>query len=166
MRTYSRHVARSIDSPFASNEQVRRKMQTQPRSATVPELALRRALHRLGYRYRVDVRPVPTLNRRADLVFTRAKVAVFVDGCFWHGCPQHGKTPSANSWYWPGKISSNVARDRDTDERLRAAGWTVLRIWEHVLVDTAAQEVAAAVSCRPLPDMAAGMTLGRHAPKA
>jgi DNA mismatch endonuclease (patch repair protein) len=99
---------------------------------TGPEVALRRALWRIGYRYRLDARPLQGLNRRADLVFRSQRVAVFVDGCFWHGCPQHGRrTHEVNSWYWPVKIQRNRLRDADTDEQLRQAGWTVVRIWEH-----------------------------------
>lgn len=103
---------------------------------TRPEVALRRALWRIGYRYRLDVRPLQGFNRRADLVFRSQRVAVFVDGCFWHGCPQHGRrTHEVNSWYWPVKIQGNRLRDADTDEQLRRAGWTVVRIWEHESVE-------------------------------
>lgn len=107
-------------------------MSTLPRRDTAPELALRRELHRLGLRYYVHRRPIPDLRREADIVFPRAKVAVFVDGCFWHGCPEHGqKRFQVNGWYWPEKIVRNQARDRDTDDCLRHADWTPLRIWEH-----------------------------------
>lgn len=76
--------------------------------------------------------PVPNLRRKADVVFTRARVAVFIDGCFWHGCPEHGRsTFNHNADYWPSKISKNISRDKDTNEQLRSAGWTVLRFWEH-----------------------------------
>jgi len=106
-------------------------MQRQSRRDTVPELALRRAVWRRGLRYRVDVAPIRGARRRADLVFTRAKVAVYVDGCFWHRCPQHATTPKANRAWWIEKLDANVARDRDTDRRLDEAGWIALRIWEH-----------------------------------
>lgn len=112
------------------------------RRDTRPEMAVRRAVHRLGLRYRVDFRPLPGLNRRADLVFTRAKVAVFVDGCYWHGCPQHGTTARTNASYWGPKISRNRERDLDTDRQLAAAGWEVVRIWEHDNSDIAASRVA------------------------
>lgn len=113
---------------------------------TAPELAVRRRLHRGGLRYRVAVEPIPGLRRKADVVFTRKRVAVFVDGCFWHGCPEHGrKAFTYNAGYWPTKIATNVARDRDTDERLRAAGWTVLRFWEHEDPDRVAEAVAVTV---------------------
>ena len=99
---------------------------------TQPEMAVRRALHRLGLRYRVAIAPVPGLRRRADIVFTKARVAVFIDGCFWHGCPLHGRTTfNHNADYWPSKIATNMARDQDTTEQLRRAGWTVMRFWEH-----------------------------------
>lgn len=101
------------------------------RRDTAAELAVRRELHRRGLRYRVEVK-LPTLPRRSmDIVFSRAKLVVLVDGCFWHGCPQHGTTATANHDYWTAKITANQLRDRDTDDRLRHAGWTVLRVWEH-----------------------------------
>lgn len=112
---------------------------------TPPELAIRRLVHARGLRYRVDARPLKGLNRRADLVFGPTKVAVFVDGCFWHMCPEHGSAPKANAGWWAEKLRTNVERDRDTDVRLVAAGWTVLRIWEHVSPSTAADLVVATV---------------------
>lgn len=101
------------------------------RRDTSPELAIRSAVHARGLRYRVDVRPLPGLNRRADLVFKGPKVAVFVDGCCWHGCPDHGTTAKTNANYWGPKIQRNRDRDADTNARLAAAGWTVARFWEH-----------------------------------
>jgi len=106
-------------------------MQRQLRRDTRPELVLRRAMHAMGLRYRVDHPVVPGTRRRADIVFPKAGVAVFVDGCFWHQCSVHGTRPAANSGWWAAKLEQNVARDRDTDERLTAAGWTVVRVWEH-----------------------------------
>jgi DNA mismatch endonuclease (patch repair protein) len=111
----------------------------------VPELSLRRELHRRGLRYRVDRAPLPGVRRRADVLFPRQKVAVFVDGCFWHRCPLHGTSPSNNADWWRNKLDMNVARDRDTDECLAAAGWTVLRFWEHEPAEGAADTVVAAV---------------------
>lgn len=132
--------------PFASSEVVQRKMSTLARRDTGPELALRRVLYRRGLRYRVHRRPLPDLPRQADIVFQGAKVAVFVDGCFWHGCPRHGRREHrTNGWYWPKKIAANKDRDRDTDEQLRAAGWLPVRIWEHEDPDAAADRVAGAV---------------------
>src|SRR4051812_15253213 len=98
---------------------------------TRPELALRRAVHALGLRYRVAARPLPALRRTADLVFTRAKVAVFLDGCFWHGCPVHHTVAVNNGQYWASKVIKNRNRDEDTNQRLAAEGWSVVRIWEH-----------------------------------
>lgn len=102
---------------------------------TTPELALRSALHRAGLRYRVD-RPLPfDRRRRADIVFPTERVAVFVDGCFWHGCPEHYVAPKANARFWRNKVQANRARDRDTDRRLRDLDWAVVRVWEHEAVD-------------------------------
>jgi DNA mismatch endonuclease (patch repair protein) len=132
--------------PFASSPAVQRRMSVQRRHDTAPELAVRRALHALGLRYRVHVRPLADLRRQADVVFTRARVAVFVDGCFWHGCPDHGRRRhGVNGWYWPDKIARNQRRDADTDEQLRRAGWTVVRVWEHEPPGEAAARVARAV---------------------
>lgn len=112
------------------------------RKDTGPELALRRELHARGLRYYVHRRPLPELRREADIVFPRAKVAVFVDGCFWHGCAEHGnRQHRTNGWYWPEKIQRNRDRDRDTDEQLRRAGWMPVRIWEHVPIPEAARTI-------------------------
>lgn len=115
------------------------------RRDTKPEMAIRKAVHALGLRYRVDYRPVQSLNRRADLVFTRAKVAVFVDGCFWHGCPEHGNLPRTNSDYWASNLERNRHRDSDNTALLREAGWVVARFWEHESPVSAAAEAAHAV---------------------
>lgn len=112
---------------------------------TKPELAVRRAAHRAGLRYRVDYRPLSELNRRADLVFTRAKVAVFVDGCFWHGCPSHHTVAKANATYWAEKVRRNRERDRETDTALAAAGWTVVRAWEHTPTGEVVERIIDAV---------------------
>jgi DNA mismatch endonuclease (patch repair protein) len=117
--------------PVPSSPEVSARMSRHPRRDTGPELALRRLLHAAGYRYRV-VYPVPGLPRRSiDIAFTRARVAVFVDGCFWHGCAQHRQVPSSNKAWWAEKLDKNRARDEATTARLREAGWTVLRFWEH-----------------------------------
>jgi DNA mismatch endonuclease (patch repair protein) len=108
-----------------------RMRRTGPRD-TAPELELRRELHQRGLRFFVDRRvPASGARRRIDIVFPRRHVAVLVDGCFWHGCPEHASWPKANAESWKAKIEANRARDRDTNERLRAAGWIVIRIWEH-----------------------------------
>lgn len=95
------------------------------------ELRIRRALHGRGLRYRVDLAPLKGLRSRADIVFTRARVAIYLDGCFWHGCPLHGTIPKSNVAYWVPKLERNRARDREATGALEAAGWTVLRFWEH-----------------------------------
>ena len=106
-------------------------MRANKRRDTSPEMTLRSALHRAGLRFRVDY-PLPfDRRRRADIVFPRAKVAVFVDGCFWHGCPEHYVAPQANSEFWRAKVEANILRDRDTTQRLEDDGWAVLRFWEH-----------------------------------
>ena len=118
------------------------------RRDTKPELVLRRLLHGRGLRYRVDHPIVAGLRRRADIVFTRARVAVFVDGCYWHVCPQHGTEPQSNAGYWSAKLARNVERDRETDRLATEAGWTVLRVWEHEPPEEAADRVEAAVRRR------------------
>ena len=100
---------------------------------------MRRLLHARGWRFRVDYQPVPGLRRRADVAFTRLRVAVFIDGCFWHACPLHGTQAKANAAFWAEKLATNVSRDRDTDRRLREAGWTVVRAWEHESPDDVVQ---------------------------
>jgi DNA mismatch endonuclease (patch repair protein) len=127
--------------PQAPSAMVRRRMQATPQRDTQCEIGLRRAVYRLRLRYRVD-RPIPGTRRRADLLFARAKVAVFVDGCFWHGCPEHGTWPKSNAEWWHKKIEANRSRDSDTDCKLRALGWTVLRFWEHFDPTAAAHRVA------------------------
>lgn len=108
-----------------------RKMSTLPRRDTAPELALRRELHARGLRYRVQMK-VPGNNRRTiDIAFTRAQLAVYVDGCFWHGCPQHHHRPATNAEWWDWKIGRNRERDTSTNAQLARAGWDVLCIWEH-----------------------------------
>lgn len=116
---------------WASSPAVRNVMRGNKGRDTKPELALRSAVHALGLRYRVGLRPVPQVRRTADLVFTRAKIAIFLDGCFWHGCPEHHRPAKVNSEFWTDKITGNMARDADTNARLREAGWRVIRVWEH-----------------------------------
>jgi DNA mismatch endonuclease (patch repair protein) len=120
-------------------------MQANRSRDTGPELSLRRELHRQGYRYLVNRAPVHGLRRTADLVFPRAKVAVFVDGCFWHGCPQHHTKSKTNAPYWAAKVEQNRARDRDTDSRLESSGWRVVRLWEHEATDAAVRAVIVAL---------------------
>lgn len=111
---------------------------------TGPELSLRRALFARGLRFRKHLRiALPDGAVRPDIVFTRARVAVFVDGCFWHRCPIHASDPKANSDYWLPKLDANAARDRRVGASLAAAGWTVVRIWEHEATATAADYISA-----------------------
>ena len=125
-----------------SDPAVSRRMSRQARRDTAPELALRRALHERGLRFRVD-HPLPGMpRRRADVVLTRARIAVFVDGCFWHSCPAHATQPVSNAAWWREKLARNVDRDRETDEHLASIGWTVMRFWEHSDMSAAAEEVA------------------------
>ena len=133
-------MARAYES-WASSPAARAVAQGNRRRDTKPELALRRALHAMGLRYRVDVRPLPALNRRADIVFRRARVAVHVDGCYWHGCPEHGTTAKTNPGYWGPKIARNKERDAETDRLLAEDGWVSLRVWEHEEPARAAQRV-------------------------
>lgn len=123
--------------PEPLNEQVSKQFSRMPVRDTGPELRLRRALHALGLRYRLRVK----LPGRPDIVFSRARVAVFVDGCFWHACPQHGTTPKNNREWWAEKLRRNVARDREKDEQLRALGWDVVHVWEHDNLERAADEI-------------------------
>lgn len=114
------------------------------RRDTKPELAVRSLIHRAGLRYRVDFAPLGG-RRRADIVFTRPRIAVFIDGCFWHSCPIHGTVPVSNEDYWRPKLARNVIRDHETDQQLVEAGWTVLRIWEHVAPAEAAAMIISEV---------------------
>ncbi|WP_147795629.1 very short patch repair endonuclease [Cellulomonas sp. Y8] len=109
---------------------------------TAPEMAIRRELHRRGRRFFVQRAVLPG-RRRPDLVFPRLRVVVFVDGCFWHSCPQHASTPKTNAEWWAQKLARNVARDRQTDADLHHAGWRVVRVWEHEGVASACDRVEA-----------------------
>lgn len=133
---------------WASSPGVRRSMQGNRRRDTKPEIAVRRLVHAAGLRYRVDHKPLWSLNRRADLVFPRQKVAVFIDGCFWHGCPEHHTVARSNATFWAEKVRRNRERDRDTDERLEVDGWMILRAWEHEPPADIAQRVIEAVKAR------------------
>jgi DNA mismatch endonuclease (patch repair protein) len=121
------------------------------------------AAHGLGRRCRVWGRPGPLIRRTADLVFTRARGAVFSDGCFWHGCPQHRTRPRTNATYWAEKIEGNIARDLDTTARLEAAGWRVLRYWQHEDPLAVARAIATVVR-RPAPEQPPVTPQWPHAP--
>jgi DNA mismatch endonuclease (patch repair protein) len=124
------------------------RMASMPRRSTGPELAIRRELHRRGLRFRVDH---PGLPGRPDIVFTRARVAVFVDGCFWHRCPEHGSLPRNNAQWWLAKLDRNVARDRAKDAALTELGWSVIHVWEHEPPTAVADRVEAEWRRRRLP---------------
>ncbi|MFD4551208.1 very short patch repair endonuclease [Streptomyces sp. NPDC058466] len=132
----------------ASSAAVRAVMRANRSRDTKPELLLRAALHRAGLRYRVDIRPLPDLRRRADVVFPKAKVAVFVDGCFWHGCPEHHRPAKKNAEKWSKKIEDNRDRDAATTLALERQGWVVLRFWEHENPEQAAAKVQTVVKER------------------
>lgn len=134
-----RRMEPKIETPSAVTPGRSRNMQAIRRTDTKPELALRKALHGKGYRYRKDFRLdlAPGARVRPDIVFTARKVAIFVDGCFWHSCPEHGRKPRVNDDYWGPKLARTVDRDRAADLALRGAGWRVVRIWEHVSLDDA-----------------------------
>ncbi|NEA20783.1 very short patch repair endonuclease [Streptomyces halstedii] len=120
-------------------------MSRQARRDTAPEVAVRKLLHASGYRYRLNER-VPHMSRRTiDIAFTRARVAVFLDGCFWHGCPDHATRPKSNAEWWRQKLDKNMARDAETTAHLVSEGWTVLRFWEHQPPTEVAEVVAEAV---------------------
>jgi len=132
---------------WATSSGTRTSMLGNKRTDTKPEVALRSALHASGLRFRKDYRlDLASTRVRPDIVFTRARVAVYVDGCFWHSCPEHATTPKRNADYWAPKLARNVERDRQHDIALREAGWTVVRIWEHVPTDDAAAAVTSVLS--------------------
>lgn len=139
----------SVKSPV-TDAKTSARLSKQRRRDTKPEVALRRELHRRGLRYFVDRAPLKGMRRRADLVFPRRKVAVYVDGCFWHSCPIHATKPRNNAQWWADKLAANVARDRDTDTRLIEEGWRVVRIWEHEDPVVAAQRVVDDLAADPI----------------
>lgn len=133
--------------PRPTSEGRSNNMRANRRTGTRPEVAIRSALHRLGYRFRKDRRvDLPELRVRPDIVFARKRVAVFVDGCFWHCCPEHGREPEVNGWYWSPKLRRNVQRDLQVTQALTDNGWTVLRVWEHEPVGSAVERIAASLS--------------------
>jgi DNA mismatch endonuclease, patch repair protein len=127
--------------PPASSAAARKVMKANRGRDTAPEVALRAELHSRGLRYRVHFRPLSDLRCEADIVFTRLRIAVFVDGCWWHGCPDHRPLPKANRGWWEAKIERNRHRDRRNDFALEEAGWQVIRIWEHEDPKRAAERI-------------------------
>lgn len=133
----SAEASSTAPSSWASSEAVRRVMRANTARDTRPEKAIRGEAHRRGLRFRVDTAPLPGVRRRADMVFTSARVAVYVDGCYWHGCPDHYRPATRNADFWADKVTTTRLRDLDTNERMARAGWRVLRIWEHENVSQA-----------------------------
>lgn len=144
---YCENYRRRVESQsWASSPGVARSMRGNRRRDTKPELAVRRGLHARGLRFRVDYRPIQASRSRADVVFTRLRLAIFIDGCFWHGCPLHATIPVTNSDYWIPKLKRNAERDRETEALLRAAEWAVLRFWEHEPIPAVVDAIASAVA--------------------
>ncbi|WP_329554684.1 very short patch repair endonuclease [Streptomyces sp. NBC_00696] len=135
-------------SPTASSPSVSARMSRQGSRDTQPELTVRRLLHADGLRYRVQF-PVPGMPRRSmDIAFSKLRIAVFLDGCYWHGCPEHATHPRANAEWWRAKLDRNIARDRETTDHLAAVGWVVMRFWEHEAADDVARRIEAEVLSR------------------
>lgn len=134
--------------PKTSDVATRLRMSKTRQRDNAREVSLRSALHRRGLRFRLHRRIIDGSKRTVDVVFPRARLAVFLDGCFWHGCPLHASWPKTNADWWRAKIETNRQRDRDTDERLTATGWTVIRIWEHEKLEEAVKRVEAALGKR------------------
>ena len=143
----------TIESPgYVTTPGRSRNMAAIRRRDTKPEVKLRSALHRLGYRFRKD-HPIRVEGKliRPDIAFTKRRVAVFIDGCFWHSCPEHGRQPSVNGKYWSPKLAGNVARDRRQTAALQSAGWRVLRFWEHQPIETALETIEKTLAARIRP---------------
>ena len=134
---------RPSDRPAASSETVRSRMSRQRNKDTAPEVQVRKILHARGARFRTDVKLESDLRTRADLAWRGLRLAVFIDGCFWHGCPEHATRPASNAEWWAEKLDANVARDRRTDALLADRGWTVRRYWEHEDQERVADDILA-----------------------
>jgi DNA mismatch endonuclease, patch repair protein len=126
----------------------KRRMRRVGQTDTAPELAIRRILFSRGLRYRKDYRPVPRLRTKADLAFLGPRIAVYIDGCFWHGCPEHATWPKSNEAFWRHKIEANMARDRRHHAALKEDGWIVVRLWEHEPPESAADRIERLVRSR------------------
>lgn len=140
-------MRRDLPYPEPASSAVSAAMRGNKRADTKPEVAVRTELHRRGLRFRKDyLLPVREARGvRADIVFTRVRVAVFIDGCFWHGCPEHGRAPRRNTGYWGPKLVRNRNRDQLVTERLVEDGWRVIRLWEHISPTEAAGLIASSV---------------------
>lgn len=132
--------------PPASSLSVRGRMSRQQRRDTKPELLVRKILHSRGIRYRIDAAPETGMRCKADLLWRGLRLAVFIDGCFWHGCPEHATRPKANEAWWAEKLDGNIQRDRRTDLQLTTHGWTVLRFWEHEQPSIVADAICATLA--------------------
>jgi DNA mismatch endonuclease, patch repair protein len=141
-----RPAARADTGSWATTPAVRRSMQHNRPRDTSTEVALRSALHRAGLRFYKHRRPLSGLRCEPDVLFPGVRLAVFVDGCFWHSCPDHGSLPKANGAWWQAKLENTQIRDRRNDESLRAAGWTVVRLWEHCSIEEMTAEICQVVS--------------------
>lgn len=139
---------------WASSMDTRASMRGNRNKNTKPELLLRSRLHALGLRFRVGQRPVPAVRRTADIVFTKPRIAIFVDGCYWHACPEHYRPAKTNSEFWTEKIDANRRRDVETDQLLAEAGWQPIRVWEHENPTVAARRIVAIIRPEPLSDEA------------
>lgn len=135
--------------PLRPTAEVRARMRRTPQRDNPFEVAVRSALHGQGLRFRVHYRPVPSSRAQADVAFPRQRIAVLIDGCFWHSCPQHATLPRRNKGWWEAKLKANVERDRRTDEVFDAAGWRVIRFWEHEDVTSITSAIRAAVHAAP-----------------
>ena len=145
-----------VRSAVVTSAETSSRMRRQRRRDTGPELELRKAIRSHGFGYRIHIRPRSDVSREADIVFVGSMVAVFVDGCFWHGCPEHATWPRSNAGFWRDKIERNRERDLETDRLLGDAGWKVVRVWEHETTLLAVERVLAAVVSRR----------GQHAPRS
>lgn len=141
----SRSLVPSVPAAPPASSPTARKVMLGNRSESAIERALRSELHQRGLRFRKHLAPLPGLRCRADVIFTRQRLAIFIDGCFWHCCPEHGSAPKANAGWWKVKLDANVARDRRNTQALEHAGWTVLRFWTHVPIDEMAEEISASL---------------------
>lgn len=149
LRTSPSVTLNTVMDSWASSDGVRASMRANRRRDTLPELAVRRLVHAAGLRYRVDYAPLPDNRRlKADLVFTRSRVAVFIDGCFWHGCPRHHTVAKRNAAFWADKVTANRARDERVNLLLELAGWITLRVWEHEDPAEAAARIVEVVRSR------------------